>query len=323
MKERQEPNHVQVEGAHEAANAADNIHPHHYDPAKQDIKTEEELQAEAAQLRDNNDASSSHGDVEAQFHGADPVRVEPPEAFTGIKFSSVKDYAGGIPAVVSVAQHTLKEMGPVRSTQTLLKLNQKGGIDCMSCAWADPDDERNLIEFCENGAKAVSEEATTRRVTPEFFQKWSIAKLSQQSDYWLGKQGRITHPMVIRRGSTHYESISWDEAFAIAATELNKLESPDEALFYTSGRASNEAAFLYQLFVRQFGTNNLPDCSNMCHESSGSALTETIGVGKGTVSLNDFNQAEAIFIIGQNPGTNHPRMMTKTDSGGDDANTRG
>ena len=310
MEIKQEPNQVQIEGAQEAANAADNIHPSHWEPAKQDIKSEAELQAEAAELPNSNNSTGSHGDVETRFHGVEQVRAETPEVFTGIKFSSAKDYAGGIPAVVAVAEHTLKEMGPVRSTKTLLQLNQKGGFDCMSCAWADPDGDRHLVEFCENGAKAVAEEATTRRVTPEFFQKWSIAELSHKSDYWLGKQGRITHPMVLRRGSTHYEPISWDEAFALAAAELNKLDSPDEALFYTSGRASNEAAFLYQLFVRQFGTNNLPDCSNMCHESSGSALTETLGAGKGTVTLNDFELAEAIFIIGQNPGTNHPRMMT-------------
>lgn len=310
MEDHKEQNQVEVEGAHEAASAADNEHPHHYDPAKQDILTEEELRFKADNPRSNG-SPGSQVDVETtHFRGEEPVRAETPEEFTGIKFSSVKDYAGGIPAVVSVAQHTLGEMGPARSTKTLLQVNQKGGFDCMSCAWADPDGDRNLIEFCENGAKAVAEEATTRRVTPEFFQKWSIAELSHKSDYWLGKQGRITHPMVLRKGSTHYEPISWDEAFALAAAELNKLTSPDEAIFYTSGRASNEAAFLYQLFVRQFGTNNLPDCSNMCHESSGSALTETIGVGKGTVTLNDFDLAEAIFIIGQNPGTNHPRMMT-------------
>ncbi len=309
MEEHQEPNQVQVEGAQSAANAADNIHPSHWEPVKEDIKSAFELQAQAASLPSSN-AQSLHGEeIEAQFDGVDPVRAETPEEFTGIKISAAKDYAGGIPAVKSVAYHTLTEMGPVRSTQTLLKLNQKGGIDCMSCAWADPDGDRNLIEFCENGAKAVAEEATTKRVTPEFFQKWSIAELSHKSDYWLGKQGRITHPMVLRKGSTHYEPISWDEAFALAAAELNRLTTPDEALFYTSGRASNEAAFLYQLFVRQFGTNNLPDCSNMCHESSGTALTETIGVGKGTVTLEDFSLAEAIFLIGQNPGTNHPRMM--------------
>ena len=309
MEDRKQQNQVEVEGAHEAANTADNIHPHHYDPAKQDIKTESELQAEVT-LASGNDPEGNDISFDTYSHGTELVRAQPPEHFTGIKYSSVKDYAGGIPAVVSVAQHTLKEMGPVRSTQTLLQLNQKGGFDCMSCAWADPDGDRHLVEFCENGAKAVAEEATTQRVTPEFFQQWSIAELSHKSDYWLGKQGRITHPMVLRRGSTHYEPIGWDEAFALTAAELNQLDSPDEALFYTSGRASNEAAFLYQLFVRQFGTNNLPDCSNMCHESSGSALIETIGVGKGTVTLNDFELAQAIFIIGQNPGTNHPRMMT-------------
>jgi molybdopterin-dependent oxidoreductase alpha subunit len=309
MDEHQEPNQVKIKGAQEAANAADNINASHWEPVKEDIKSEQELQAQAAELPSSS-AESLHGEeIKATFDGVNTVRAETPEEFTGIKISSAKDYAGGIPAVKSVAYHTLTEMGPVRSTQTLLKLNQKGGIDCMSCAWADPDGERGLVEFCENGAKAVAEEATTKRVTPEFFQKLSIAELSHKSDYWLGKQGRITHPMVLRKGSTHYEPISWDDAFKLAASELNRLTSPDEALFYTSGRASNEAAFLYQLFVRQFGTNNLPDCSNMCHESSGAALTETIGIGKGTVKLDDFARAEAIFLIGHNPGTNHPRMM--------------
>src|SRR5947209_1171313 len=162
----------------------------------------------------------------------------------------------------------------------------------------------------ETRGEAVAEEATTRRVTPEFFRRWGVADLSRKSDYWLGKQGRVTRPAVLRRGATHYEPIDWDEAFKLVAEELNSLTSPDEAAFYTSGRTSNEAAFLYQLFVRQFGTNNLPDCSNMCHESSGRALTETIGVGKGTVTLDDFQLAEAIFVVGQNPGTCHPRMLT-------------
>ncbi len=201
-------------------------------------------------------------------------------------------------------------MGVVRGTRTLLKLNQMGGFDCPGCAWPEPDDERSHAEFCENGAKHVADEATTKRVTPEFFKQWSVADLSHQSDHWLGRQGRITQPMVLRSGSTHYEPIDWHDAFALIAAELNSLASPDEAIFYTSGRTSNEAAFLYQLFVRQFGTNNLPDCSNMCHESSGTALSETIGVGKGTVMLEDFEVAQAIFVIGQNPGTNHPRMLT-------------
>lgn len=197
----------------------------------------------------------------------------------------------------------------MRGTRTLRQVNQAGGFDCPGCAWPEPDRERSHAEFCENGVKHVADEATTKRLTPEFFQRWSVADLSQQSDYWLGQQGRLTEPMVRRRHATHYQPISWDEAFALVANELRALRSPHEAIFYTSGRASNEAAFLYQLFVRQFGTNNLPDCSNMCHESSGTALGETIGVGKGTVTLEDFDLAEAIFVIGQNPGTNHPRML--------------
>jgi len=201
-------------------------------------------------------------------------------------------------------------MGLIRGTRTLLLLNQDKGIDCPGCAWPEPDSERSHVEFCENGAKHLAEEATTKRVTPEFFKKWSVADLSLQTDQWLGSQGRITHPMLLRRGGTHYEPISWDDAFELIAGELNALNYPDQAIFYTSGRTSNEAAFLYQLFVRQFGTNNLPDCSNMCHESSGTALSETIGIGKGTVRLYDFDQAQAIFVIGQNPGTNHPRMLS-------------
>jgi molybdopterin-dependent oxidoreductase alpha subunit len=200
-------------------------------------------------------------------------------------------------------------MGLVRGTQALAKLNQAGGIDCPGCAWPEPDTDRHL-EFCENGAKHLAEEATTKRVTAEFFRQWSVVDLSQKSDQWLGAQGRITQPMVLRHNASHYEAIDWEEAFQLVANELNTLDHPDQAIFYTSGRTSNEAAFLYQLFVRQFGTNNLPDCSNMCHESSGTALSETIGVGKGTVSLSDFDLAQAIFVIGQNPGTNHPRMLS-------------
>ncbi len=238
------------------------------------------------------------------------VRAQPPEEFTGGGFEGASDTSGGLAAVWSSMKHIVREAGLVRGTRTLLKLNQKDGFDCPGCAWPDPDGERSHAEFCENGAKAVAEEATTRRVTPDFFREWSVSDLSQKSDFWLGKQGRLTHPVVLRRGATHYEEITWDEAFKFIADELNALDSPDEAAFYTSGRTSNEAAFLYQLFVRQFGTNNLPDCSNMCHESSGRALTETIGVGKGTVTLQDFDLADLIFVIGQNPGTNHPRMLT-------------
>lgn len=206
-------------------------------------------------------------------------------------------------------KHARGQMGLVRGVRTLLRVNQKDGFDCQSCAWPNPD-ERHLAEFCENGAKAVADEATTRRITARFFEEHSVAELAAHTDHWLGQQGRLTEPMILRDGSRHYQPISWNDAFELLAHELRSLPSPDEAVFYTSGRTSNEAAFLYQLFVRQFGTNNLPDCSNMCHESSGTALTETIGVGKGTVTLEDFGLADAIFIIGQNPGTNHPRMMS-------------
>lgn len=237
-------------------------------------------------------------------------RAQPPEELAPVQIKPLSKSAGGVPAIVSTLKSAWTEMGAGRSLRTLLKLNQPGGFDCPGCAWPEPDDKRSHAEFCENGAKHVADEATTKRVTPEFFAEWSVADLSNKSDYWLGKQGRITHPLVLRRGATHYEPIGWNEAFTLIAAELNSLNHPDEAIFYTSGRASNEAAFLYQLFVRQFGTNNLPDCSNMCHESSGWALGETIGAGKGTVTLEDFDLAQAIFVIGQNPGTNHPRMLT-------------
>jgi len=221
--------------------------------------------------------------------------------------------AGGAPAIITAVKTISEEMGLVRGVRTLLKVNQTGGVDCPGCAWPEPDRERSHFEFCENGAKHVADEATTKRVTPEFFQQWSVAELAQQSDQWLNAQGRLTHPMLLHRDATHYEPIGWDDAFELLAGELNSLNYPDQAIFYTSGRTSNEAAFLYQLFVRQFGTNNLPDCSNMCHESSGSALSETVGVGKGTVTLDDFEEAQAIFVIGQNPGTNHPRMLTSLE----------
>lgn len=237
-------------------------------------------------------------------------RAQPPEELAPVQIKPFSKSAGGVPAIVSAVKSAWNEMGPARSLRTLLKLNQQGGFDCPGCAWPEPDEKRSHAEFCENGAKHVADEATTKRVTPEFFSEWSVADLANKSDYWLGKQGRITQPLVLRNGATHYETISWDDAFALIAAELNSLNHPDEAVFYTSGRTSNEAAFLYQLFVRQFGTNNLPDCSNMCHESSGWALTETIGSGKGTVTLEDFDLAQAIFVIGQNPGTNHPRMLT-------------
>ena len=245
-----------------------------------------------------------------QEHKSSLPSAQPPEEQALIQIEPISKVAGGIPSIIATAKTAWNEMGVGRGVRTLLKLNQKTGFDCPGCAWPEPDGERSHAEFCENGAKHVADEATTKRVTPEFFREWSVADLAEQSDHWLGKQGRITHPMVLRRGATNYEAAGWNEAFALIANELNSLKHPDEAIFYTSGRTSNEAAFLYQLFVRQFGTNNLPDCSNMCHESSGSALSETIGVGKGTVTLEDFDLAQAIFVIGQNPGTNHPRMLT-------------
>jgi molybdopterin-dependent oxidoreductase alpha subunit len=288
---------AQSDGAQKAAETvADTLHPSHYQARKEEIKTERQLQQEASDVAPANASTAAH--------------AQPPEEFTGIEVKPLSKAAGGVPAVLNTMKFAWREMGAMRGARTLLQLNQKDGFDCPGCAWPDPDGERSHTEFCENGAKHVADEATTRRITPEFFKQWSIADLSSKSDYWLGQQGRLTRPFVLREGAQHYEAIEWNEAFALIARELNALATPDEAIFYTSGRASNEAAFLYQLFVRQFGTNNLPDCSNMCHESSGSALTESIGIGKGTVTLEDFNQAEAIFVIGQNPGTNHPRMLT-------------
>ncbi|QVQ52077.1 FdhF/YdeP family oxidoreductase [Spiractinospora alimapuensis] len=230
-----------------------------------------------------------------------------------LSVSAPKSSAAGIPAVVSSLRHGLDQMGPKRTMLTLLKVNQQDGFDCPGCAWPEPG-KRHTAEFCENGAKAVAEEATVRRVTPEFFAEHPVSDLAQRSDYWLGQQGRLTHPMYKAADSDHYEPIAWDEAFTVIARELGNLASPDEAVFYTSGRTSNEAAYLYQLFVRMAGTNNLPDCSNMCHESSGVALTETIGVGKGSVSVDDLEQADLIFVVGQNPGTNHPRMLSTLEA---------
>jgi molybdopterin-dependent oxidoreductase alpha subunit len=235
---------------------------------------------------------------------ADPVeepRVTPPE-----------DYAAGWPAVGVTFKRSWDEMGMRVTAKTLLKLNQKKGIDCPGCAWPDPN-HRKTVEFCENGAKHVAAEATLRRVGRDFFRKHPISELSERSDWWLEEQGRLTEPMVKRAGSDYYEPISWSGAVGVVADQLNALDSPDQAIFYTSGRTSNEAAFLYGLFVRAYGTNNLPDCSNMCHESSGTALKEVIGIGKGTVTLEDVEQTDLIIICGQNPGTNHPRMLTSLE----------
>ena len=233
-----------------------------------------------------------------------PLEDKPP------KISSPKNSAAGIPAVVSTMKYGLTNMGVINSITKLSKVNDFHGFDCPGCAWPDPDDHRSFAEFCENGAKAVSDEATKSRVDTNFWSKWSISELSQKSDFWLNSQGRLTEPMIIRQNSNYYQPISWEDAFDVIADNIVSLENPDEAIFYTSGRTSNEAAFLWQLLARRIGTNNLPDCSNMCHESSGVALSESIGIGKGTVTLEDFNSADLIIVVGQNPGTNHPRMLT-------------
>ncbi|MWB98534.1 FdhF/YdeP family oxidoreductase [Agromyces seonyuensis] len=237
---------------------------------------------------------------QAPEHGIDESRLE---------VGRPKDWAVGVPGVLHAMQVSLDQMGVARTARTLLRVNQKDGFDCPGCAWPE-EDKRHVAEFCENGAKAVAEEATLRRVGPAFFAEHSVAELAEQDDYWLGQQGRLVFPMVLEPGATHYREASWDEALDLVAEALRGLDDPDEAIFYTSGRTSNEAAFLYQLLVRGLGTNNLPDCSNMCHESSGTALNETIGIGKGTVTIEDLHRADLVIVAGQNPGTNHPRMLS-------------
>jgi len=251
---------------------------------------------------------------------------KPPRQDVGdrdLAVSEPKRSAAGVPGVAAGLAAGLREMGVRRTALTLLRVNQVDGFDCPGCAWPEPgprsepragarrseDTHRAHAEFCENGAKAVAEEATLRRITREFFAAHPIAELAERSGYWLGQQGRLTEPMVRRADGTHYEPISWDDAFALIADHLRQI-NPDEAIFYTSGRTSNEAAFLWQTLARAYGTNNLPDCSNMCHESSGVALIETIGIGKGSVTLDDIHTAKLLVIVGQNPGTNHPRMLT-------------
>lgn len=218
--------------------------------------------------------------------------------------------AAGPSAVLSSLRYAAKTSGLKRGLHVFLNVNQKAGFDCPGCAWPDPSEHRATFEFCENGARAVAHEADSRRADAAFFARHSIDDLRKQSDYWLEQQGRLTEPLVKKPGSRHYVPISWDDAFSLVGRTLKEAKSPDHAVFYTSGRTSNEAAFLYQLLVRAYGTNNLPDCSNMCHESSGKGLGNTIGVGKGTVQLDDFEKADCILVIGQNPGTNHPRMLS-------------
>ena len=233
------------------------------------------------------------------------------EKFTGLKLDKPAAYAAGPWAIKKTLDHLLSEMGPVRAFKAINAMNKVDGFDCPGCAWPDPDDKRSVLgEYCENGAKALAEEATLSKVGNEFLAKHSIEELRSWSDYEIGKSGRLTEPMIIRAGESHYRPISWEEAFSMIAAQLKGLDDPNEAIFYTSGRSSNEAAYLYSLLARRLGTNNLPDCSNMCHESSGVALSRSLGIGKGSVTLDDLDKAEVIMILGQNPGTNHPRMLT-------------
>ena len=238
------------------------------------------------------------------------VTIVPPEEFSNIKIKPIKKKAVGVPAIVSTMKHISNELGIWQGIKVLNKMNQKDGFDCPGCAWPDPDGKRSKLgEYCENGAKAIAEEATRKRVNPAFFSKHPVEEMSTWTDYKIGKSGRITEPMYLKEGASKYEPISWDNAFELIGSKLKSLDSPHEAVFYTSGRTSNEAAYMYQLFARQLGTNNLPDCSNMCHESSGAGLSETVGIGKGSVTLEDLHIAEVIVVMGQNPGTNHPRML--------------
>lgn len=250
------------------------------------------------------------------------VHLVPPERHRNLRLTAPESAAAGLTAVKVSLQHLRREMGFFPGMRTIGQMNQKGGFDCSGCAWPDPDGPRSAVaEYCENGAKALAEEATNRKVGPAFFQQYTVEHMSQWPDFELGKAGRIVQPMYLAKGESNYRPIRWEDAFDLIAAELNALESPDEAVFYTSGRTSNEAAFLYQLFVRMYGTNNMPDCSNMCHESSGSGLSATVGIGKGSVTLEDIHEAELILVMGQNPGTNHPRMLTALkkcrDNGGE------
>src|SRR5271168_2694506 len=262
-------------------------------------------------LRTNTESSTDAGPtLELDPNNSTSLQAQNPTDLGNLRIGVASEEAAGIPAIWNTMLYGIGEMGPIRSAEAFLKINQVTGFDCQSCAWPSPDKKRKIFEFCENGAKAVSDESTKKRIGPDFFAQYSIADLAAKSDYWLNQQGRLSSPMVRHANATHYQSITWSDAFAMIAKELNRLDSPDQASFYTSGKTTNEPAFLLQLFARQFGTNNLPDCSNMCHESSGVAMVETLGVGKGTATLEDMESTELIFIFGNNPGTNHPRMLT-------------
>ncbi|KUM36535.1 hypothetical protein AR689_11720 [Arthrobacter sp. EpRS71] len=229
----------------------------------------------------------------------DDLQIHPP-----------KQAAAGLKAVTVALERGYSQAGVGRTVRSMLRVNQHDGFDCPGCAWPESiTGRRSPAEFCENGAKAIAEESTTRTVGAEFWAKHSLADLEDKTEYWLGSQGRLSEPVVIKPGDTHYSPITWADAFALIGEHINA-STPDKCVFYTSGRTANETAFMYQLFARSLGTNNLPDCSNMCHESSGSALNPTIGIGKGTVSLEDIHHAQLVLVVGQNPGTNHPRMLS-------------
>jgi molybdopterin-dependent oxidoreductase alpha subunit len=266
--------------------------------AKQELRTKTESSTDADPK------------VELDPNNLTSLQAQNPMDLGNLRIGRASEEAAGIPAIWNTMLYGIGEMGPVRSSEAFLKINQVTGFDCQSCAWPSPDKKRKIFEFCENGAKAVSDESTKKRIGADFFAKYSIAELAGKSDYWLNQQGRLTSPMARHPNAAHYQPITWPDAFAMIAQELNALDSPDQASFYTSGKTTNEPAFLLQLFARQFGTNNLPDCSNMCHESSGVAMIETLGVGKGTATLEDMESTDLIFIFGNNPGTNHPRMLT-------------
>ncbi len=281
------------------------------DDPSQDNRPDAQHRAKTNQREpEDTEPEAGDGGETAPSEAAGIRNAQPPLERSPVTIRRGSRAAAGVAAIAETMRVGFREMGPRRSLSMYLQANKKDGFDCQSCAWPSPDGKRHIAEFCENGAKAIASEATSKRANAEFFALHSIDDLAAHSDQWLNEQGRLTEPLVLRSGSRHYEPIGWDEAFALVADELRALDSPDAASFYTSGRTSNEAAFLYQLFVRQFGTNNLPDCSNMCHESSGTAMVESIGVGKSTVVFTDFDETDTIFIVGQNPGTNHPRMLT-------------
>lgn len=254
--------------------------------------------------------SDEAGGIAPVRRGAEKTEPEPfADIYPDIEIGHNEPWAVGVPAILNSMEPALKDMGVARTAKLSLAINQKDGFDCMSCAWPDPD-HRNTLEFCENGMKAVTWEATPITVPRSFWAENSLTSLLDRDEYWLGQQGRLTEPVYKPAGSDHYEPVTWQRAFEIVAARLNALQSPDEAAFYTSGRTANETAFLYQLFVRAFGTNNLPDCSNMCHESTGTAMGETLGIGKSTIAYDDFGLADLVIVMGQNPGTNHPRMLS-------------